>query len=118
MVFTPDTDKMKHYLPGRRPFLEIALNERKIHARVMAWHRDQVLVEYPPTTISKFTHGQRTPRWLHKSEAKRIRREVSVWEDLEDDYPWHQEQDEKFHIVQTRGPSLSKSFQRQNRVCA
>ncbi|ALQ32640.1 hypothetical protein AA310_00140 [Arthrobacter sp. YC-RL1] len=95
MTFEPDPDKMRHYLPGRRPYVEIVMNERKIHARVMAWQGDRILVEYPATMISKYTHGQRETLWIHKSEAKRIRREDSIWADLEDDYTWHHGQDEK-----------------------
>lgn len=39
--------------------------------------------------------GQRDVMWLHKSLAVRIRREDSIWAELEDDYPWHETQDQK-----------------------
>lgn len=95
MTFEPAPDKTRHYVPGRCPYVEIVISERKIHARVMAWQGERILVEYPPATISRYPHGQREVLWIHKSEAKRIRREESVWGDPEDDYPWHQNQDEK-----------------------
>lgn len=95
MTFKADPEKMHHYLPGRRPYVECTIRERNIHARINGWQGDMILIDYPPRMISKFTHGQRKAEWIHKSLAVRIRREDSVWADLEDDYEWHQAQDER-----------------------
>lgn len=54
-----------------------------------------ILLDYPPRMISKYAHGQREAQWIHKSQAVRIRREDSIWADLEDDWTWHGDQDEK-----------------------
>lgn len=95
MSFTPNADDIRHYVPGRRPYVECTIHERKVHARISGWQGDMILLEYPPRMTSKFTHGQRNVEWIHKSLAVRIRREDSVWADLEDDYAWHQTQDQK-----------------------
>ncbi|MGA7205856.1 MAG: hypothetical protein WBX27_14625 [Specibacter sp.] len=95
MTFTPDPEKISHYPTPRRPYVQFTMNERKFHARVNGWQGEMIMVSYPPTLISKYTHGQRTTVWMHKSEAVRIRREDSVWADLEDDWPWHEAQDAK-----------------------
>lgn len=98
MTFTPDPENMQRYVPGRRPYVEVTTRERKIHAQVIGWQSDMILVEYPPTMISKYTHGQRDVAWIHKAQAVRIRREDSIWAQLDDDYAWHGTQDAKiFH---------------------
>jgi hypothetical protein len=95
MSFTPNPEKMRRYLPDRRPYVEVTTGERKIHAQVIAWQADMILIEYPPTMIDKFTHGQREVEWIHKTRAVRIRREDSIWAHLEDDYAGHGAQDAK-----------------------
>lgn len=95
MTFTPDPEKMRRYLPGQRPYVEVTTGERKIHVNIMAWQRDMILIEYPPTIIDKYTHGQREAEWIHKSRAVRIRREDAVWALLDDDWDWHGAQDAK-----------------------
>lgn len=95
MAFTLDPEKMRRYLPDRRPYVEVTTGERKIHAQVIAWQADMILIEYPATIIDKITHGQREVEWIHKTRAVRIRREDSIWELLEDDWDWHGAQDEK-----------------------
>ena len=95
MTFTPDPGKTSHYLPTRQPYVECTINEHKIHARLLGWQGEMILVEYPLTMITKYTQGQLDVMWLHKSLAVRIRREESIWAELEDDYPWHETQDQK-----------------------
>lgn len=95
MSFTPDPEKIRHYLPGSRPYVECTINERKIHAKIIGWQGEMILIDYPPQMISKYTHGEREATWIHKSQAVRIRREDSIWAELEDDWDWHGTQDEK-----------------------
>lgn len=95
MTFIPDPEKISRYLPGRRPYVECTINERKIHASILGWQGEMILIGYPPRMISKYQHGQREADWIHKSQAVRIRREDSVWAFLEDDWPWHEAQDKK-----------------------
>ncbi len=95
MTFVPDPEKISRYLPGRRPYVECTTNERKIHASILGWQGEMILIGYPPRMISKYQHGQREADWIHKSQAVRIRREDSVWAALEDDWPWHEAQDKK-----------------------
>ncbi|MFJ2662613.1 hypothetical protein [Arthrobacter koreensis] len=71
------------------------MNDRKVHARILCWQGEMILVEYPPAVESRFTYGQRVTAWIHKTEAVRLRWEDSLWADLEDDNPWHQSQDQR-----------------------
>lgn len=95
MSFTPDPEEIQRYVPKRRPYVEVTIAERKIHAEIIGWHGNMILISYPPRMITKFTHGQKDVQWVHKSLAVRIRREDSIWASLEDDYEWHQAQDER-----------------------
>lgn len=96
VTFTPDPSRVRWYTPGRRPYIEFtAADEQKLHARVLGWQEDMILVEYPVLLIDRFNHGQRRSVWIHKSAATRIRREDALWSDLEDDYPWHEREDER-----------------------
>lgn len=94
MTSTPDPEKMHRYVPNRRPYVEFTTGDRKMHAQIIGWQGDMILVDYPQRMIDKFTHGQREAEWIHKSTAVRIRREDSIWADLEDGYDWHHAQDE------------------------
>lgn len=93
MSFSPDPERIRWYQPGRRPYVEISLNERQLHARILGWQGEMILVEYPPRIESRFSYGQRETAWIHKSRAVRLRWEDSLWADLEDDNDWHQWQD-------------------------
>lgn len=59
MDFPPDPEKMRRYLPGRRPYAEVTAGEPKTQAITVAWQGDMILLCSPPTTIDKLTHGQR-----------------------------------------------------------
>lgn len=91
---------MRRYPLNRRPYIEYTQDERKVHARILGWQENMILVEYPPLIIDKFTHGQRTTSWINKAIAKRIRRTDSVWATMDDDMPWHDVQDMPWHDVQ------------------
>lgn len=95
MTFIPDPEKMRWYLPGRRPYIEVSTEDSKIHAKLIAWQGEMIFISYPPRMIDKVTHGQQEVEWIHKSRVVRIRREDSIWAELEDDYDWHNAQDEK-----------------------
>lgn len=95
MTFTPDPEKIQRYVPNRRPYVEVTIDQRKIHTEIIGWQGDMILISYPPRMITKFTHGQHEVLWAHKSSAVRIRREDSIWASVEDDYAWHQAQDER-----------------------
>lgn len=95
MSFVPDPAQIRFYTPGRRPYVEFTLKDQKVHGRVLGWQGEMILVEYPPDLHDKFNHGQRQSIWLHKDLAVRLRREDSLWADLEDDYRWHASQDER-----------------------
>lgn len=95
MTTTPDPEKIRRYRVNRRPYVEVTRNERKLHARVIGWHENMILVEYPPTIIDKYTHGQRSTEWINKSLAVRIRKADSLWATLDDNAAWHDLQDQK-----------------------
>lgn len=92
---TGGDENMRRYPPNRRPYVQFTKDERKIHARVLGWNENMILVEYPPRIIDKITHGQRDAEWINKSLATRIRRTDSVWAALDDDMGWHELQDRK-----------------------
>lgn len=91
----PDPEKIHRYQVNRRPYVEVTMNERKLHARVIGWHENMILVEYPPKIIDKYTHGQRSTEWINKSLAVRIRKADSLWATLDDNAAWHDLQDQK-----------------------
>lgn len=69
MTFVPDPGKIQDYQIGRRPCVEFDSLKGLVHATVIGWQGQMILVEYPPGLITKFTRGQRGVEWLDRSEA-------------------------------------------------
>lgn len=95
MTNAPRAEKLRRYQAGRLPYIEFSTAQGKLHARVLGWQAEMILIEYPPKIIDKFTHGQREAVWINKFLATRIRKADSVWATLDDDFGWHDTQDQK-----------------------
>lgn len=80
----------------QRPYVE-ALNEGwKIHAKVIGWDDDLIFIEYPSKVTSQMNKdAMDRVGWIHKNDAKRIRRADSIFASTEDDHDWHEREDAK-----------------------
>lgn len=87
-------ENMRRYPPTQRPYVE-ALNEGwKIHAKVIGWDDDLIFIEYPSKVTSQMNKdAMDRVGWIHKNDAKRIRRADSIFASTEDDHDWHETQD-------------------------
>jgi len=90
----PRAKNMRHYTPGRRPYVEVREGESRYHAQVIGWSGDHVFIEYPPKVRAAMNPpGQQVVKWVPVSSAVRIRRADSIWATTEDDHQWHTEAD-------------------------
>jgi hypothetical protein len=69
VTFGPGPGKIQGYQIGRRLYVEFDTPKGWVHATVIGWQGQMILVEYPPGLITQFTRGQRGVEWLDRSEA-------------------------------------------------
>jgi len=91
--FTPDPDLVRQYEANRYPYVEARIQTGRIHARVLSWQGDMILVQFPPRVAAGTFEGEPEQEWVHKTAARRIRRADALWAHTDDDLGWHQAQD-------------------------
>lgn len=106
MTFVPDPGKIQDYQIGRRPCVEFDSLKGWVHATVIGWQGQMILVEDQPGLITKFTRGQRGVEWLARSDAARTRRSDSIYSSVEVGVKWLGSQD----LVVCKRPDLWNSY--------
>ncbi|ALG28098.1 hypothetical protein AOZ07_03160 [Glutamicibacter halophytocola] len=82
------------YPAGRYPYVIVeARGQAPLHARVKARAGDLIQIEYPPRTAAGTFEGDPELRWVHKDNAKQVRRADARWAHTDDDMQWHMDRD-------------------------